>query len=265
MWRAVAGLGGRLRARMFWVALLEFLASLVPLSRELLAALKGRETSWWRPPAGTSDELLADLRPASRQQYRGVLADLYRWVDANHRQIVTLRDLDDAVYRYIPTISRHTARTLIAALHKVYPPTRGNLPWALARVKAVSAEVPVVHHKAMPWLLMLGLARVRALAGRPFRALLLLITWKFGLRPGEAVGLHGRDIYVANSSRYLGALLFLRLGARSGTKLRRPQLARARREDPMACWLLSLAARVTPYDARISDIHSYPAFASEFP
>ena len=99
-----------------------------------------------------SDVLLAVLRPASQQQYREVPADLCRWVGADRRQIVTSRDLDDAVYGYVPTISRHTARALIAALYKVYPPARGDLPGSLARVKAVSAEVPVVRLKATPWL-----------------------------------------------------------------------------------------------------------------
>jgi len=239
-------------------ALLDFLASLVPLLREVLGYLREREVCWWQPPTGATSELLQDLKPVTQKQYHGALSDLHQWTSQNGISIRSMTDLDKAVYGYLPTVTRHKARTTIAALYKAYPPTRGSLPWALARAKAVSALVPVEHHPAMPWMLALALAWATVSMGYPFRALLMLITWKFGLRPGEAIGLRGSDIYVANYSRYLGALPFIRLGVRTGTKLRRPQLARARREDGVAQWLLQLAAMVVPQSARVSDIDSYP-------
>jgi len=245
-------------------ALLDFLASLVPLLREVLSYLREREVCWWQPPTGTTHDLLQDLKPVTQKQYVGVLTRLHHWIQRNGIQVRSLVDLDKAVYGYLPTVSRHEARTVIAALYKAYPPTRNNLPWALARAKAVSTIVPVTHHPAMPWMLALALAWATVSLGYPHRALLMLITWKFGLRPGEGIALRGSDVYIANFSKYLGALPFLRLGVRAGTKLRRPQLARARREDTFAQWLLQVAAVVTPYDARISDIAAYPVLNTTY-
>ena len=97
---------------------------------------------------------------------------------------------------------------------------------------------------------------------RPRRGLLLLLQWAFGLRPSEAVGLRGEDFIVHPYGS--AALDYIVLGRRRGTKNRRAQIARARRDQPWASWLLRLAARTTPATARVSDVYSYSTYAASF-
>jgi len=100
--------------------------------------------------------------------------------------------------------------------------------------------------------------------GYPRRALCYLIQWRFGLRPGEVVQIMGEHFYIRARVRHLGAMSFLRLGVRSGTKVRRPQIARAREEDPIAAWLLELAAAFTQVGERISDMVTYSQYRRVF-
>jgi len=225
-----------------------------------LLRLFGTETAWWDTPEGI--DMLGDLRPASRKQCEDALAGFWGWQASSQALVFTRRELDSALTAFMRTCTRHQATTLVAAIKKRYPYVRYQLPLATAYLKIVAYVQPVRHHPPLPWSLAVGMCFVLAQAGMPRRGLALLVQWRFGLRPSELLALGGDDIFLPGAS--WSDLAFIRLGRRRGTKIRRPQVARARGDDPWARWLLTLCKLATVPGARLSDLTSYPVYARSF-
>ena len=210
------------------------------------------------------DELLADLRPSTRVQYRAVSAQFFQWARDRHLPTNTRTEVDMAAFAFLGTVSKQRCTLLVASLIKQFPTLKFHLPWTFARCHTLGAAEPPRHHPPLPWHVAVGMAYALCRMCQPRRGLLLLMQWRFGLRPSEAIELTREAVYLRP---WLGAgygLSFLRLGLRRGTKLRRPQVARARLDDPTAAWLLSLAVQFSPAGARLADIYSYPTYAAAF-
>ena len=204
---------------------------------------------------------MRDLKQASRRQYLDAVREFFWHVEEQDVKIRTRAEVDAALCKYMTTLSRHQATMVLAAMVKSYPPLKGHLPWAAAQAKALGTVDPVVHHVPLPWQLAVGIAYSCCQAGWPRRGLLFLIQWRFGLRPGEAVSLIRGDIFLWMV--HGGPLSYIRLGARNrGTKVRRPQIARAKVADPLACWLLVLAWLAIADGERIGGIATYPTYAN---
>ena len=60
--------------------------------------------------------------------------------------------MDSALYHYFDECNRSQAEYTLAAMLRLYPPLRQNLPWAAARLKALAVAGPPAHHSPLPWL-----------------------------------------------------------------------------------------------------------------
>ena len=94
-------------------------------------------------------------------------------------------------------------------------------------------------------------------AGRRREAALLLLQWKLGLRPTEAIELRGSDLYPESRSAGSARVGFVKLGSLRGTKSGRPQIARTWPWDRIACFILEAFARTTPATARLTSTCDY--------
>ena len=242
-----------------------FLAAWPRLSGAIWRFLDSREQRWRCCPGGGVEELLADLRPATRSAYLKALRRFHDWSAETQTPTGSLYDLDCAIYRYMPTCTRSAAETLMSALGRAYPLTRGHLAWSTARMKVIASARPHVHHEPMPWLVAVDIAYTMHCMGYPRRAAQLLLAWRFGLRPSEFVALRGGDLYSRLRHQWAAAASFLRLGTGPrGTKAGRPQIVRAYPGDAAASWLIDSFAFSTPPNSHLSDIHTFQGFSRFF-
>jgi len=233
-----------------------FAQQLQPVSQRLEAV----DQAWRRIPTGTIDVFLQDLKPTTRTLYLRALSTFDAAARHHGWPLLTLADLDSAVFRYVDQCSRAQAETVLSAIYKAYPSTKRSLPWSYAKIRVLSTRTPHVHHAPLPWLIAIEYAWVLMRLGLARRAGLVLLGWRFGLRPSEAVALFGSDLYPASRQTQHGALGFVRVGTQAGTKSGRPALVRAHYHDFWANWLLERFAATTPATSRLSDIYNYRGF-----
>ena len=200
---------------------------------------------------------MAGLKPATKRTYLGVLRDFESFTAIHRGRLLTRQDVDFAAYNYILAHTKSRGENLIAALYKCFPPLRGHLTWAAARLRVLAASSPPAHHLPMDWLIAVGIAYFTSRRHLPRQAGLLLLQWKFGLRPSEALNLTGSDL-VCRPSPHGHHLAYIKVGSLRGTKAGRPQIARARLLDRHAVFLLDLFAKNTPADVRLSTLNSLP-------
>jgi len=242
-------------------------ASALPVLRRLFALLYriynnlsfllGRtETEWRLVPGGSVEPLLSALKPATRKTYLHVLREFESFAQAARLPLQTRRDVDLAAFRFILGHTKSRGENLIAALIKCYPPLKGHLVWAPARLRVLAVSAPPIHHLPMDWLIVVALAFMAAKRGRPRHGALLLLQWRFGLRPSEALGLRGKDLHDAAVVGLPGRLSWIQVGALRGTKAGRPQIVRAWPQDWEANWFFSSLARTTAADTCLSSMVS---------
>ena len=169
------------------------------------------------------------------QTYSRLLRRFHVWTAAQGWKLFFPDDVDRAATAFSASIGHGEASQLLAALLKAYPPLRGQLPWLASTVRHRHLRSPPTHHPPMSWPVALGIATGLRLLGYPRDASLLLLQWRLGLRPGEALRLIASDISLPACAGRVG---IVRLGARFGTKLRRVQFARAYPGDTATLFLL---------------------------
>ena len=162
----------------------------------LYGALISEQTSWKRVPSTGVSVLLADLKPATQKSYVAAVRSFHLWTLRQGRVLNVVTDVDLAMFDYMQGCTRSQADILVSAMMKLYPPLRGSLSWSIARAKAIHKAQPPTHHMPLPWLFAVYLAWLLVQAQQPRRAALLLLQWRFGLRPTEAIELRGSDIYI---------------------------------------------------------------------
>ena len=226
----------------------------------IYSAVISNQSSWQRTPLSGVAVLLVDLKPTTQKSYLSAVHAFHAWTVRRGLRLHAVTDVDLAMFDYMQGCTRAQADILVAAMIKIYPPLRGSLHWATARAKAIHKAQPPVHHLPLPWLFAVYLAWIIAQGRQPRRAALLLLQWRFGLRPSEAIELRGSDVYAPSRLPGVIQLGYLRLGALRGTKAGRPQIARAWPADFIANQLLIMFHRATPPTARLTDVCSYRAY-----
>jgi len=224
--------------------------------RSLQEMLLQDATRWRRVPTGSVTALLADLKPTTQAIYLRILRDFDAFACERALPLLTRTDVDIAAYTFVSGSTKSQGLNLIAALHRCYPPLKGHLTWTAARLKVIAAAQPPVHHLPMDWLVAVGCAYQAVLSGHPRHGAILLLQWRFGLRPMEALGLHGRDLHCGRAPDHENCVSFLRVGALRGTKAGRPQIVRAWPHDEESNFLIWLFSSNTAPDARLTSLSS---------
>jgi integrase len=147
--------------------------------------------------------------------------------------------------------SKSTYAACIAAIEKVYPRYKGDLPMARAALSGWRVLVKASHTKPMsrPWALLLGTWLSRNRLGR--LGALLILQYFQCCRPSEILGLSSDDIVTAGEAAMMGlgnerappAGLLL-LGPQVGTKSGRPQSSRV--THPILLLILDYFRATTP-------------------
>ena len=148
------------------------------------------------PPVDAAEVLLRNLKPASRKAYIKAFNAFEKWAHQNNRRLATTTDFDVALYEYIGGLRKSQGENTLAALEKVYPPLRGRIPWARARLHGIAQAHDVAHHPPMPWMIAVGIAWGMLMLNEPRAGIAFLVMRGLGLRPSEAIGLSGDDISV---------------------------------------------------------------------
>jgi len=221
-------------------------------------------TEWRNLPTGNIADQLEGLQPTTQKSYQRALSKFDAIAQRNKWPLGTLCELDRAVYRYLSMVTRSSGETLVSALAKVYPGTRRRLPWTTSRMAALAEASPAQHHLPLPWLIAVYLAFHLVLAGQPRVAGLLLLQWRFGLRPSEAVALRAIDLYPLSRLTTPGSMAFLKVGALRPTKNGRPAVVRAYLTDSCANYLLETFKRTTAPMARLTRLVDYRGMSGAY-
>jgi len=187
-----------------------------------------------------------------------LLRELELHAQAYRFALSTCEDIDHAAYAFIGCHSRSKGENWLAALRRCYPPLCSHLTWAQARLKVLSATSVVRQHVPIHWLVAIAIEWRRGLGGCHRHAAVVLLLWKFGLRPMVCLRLCGSDLH----SHWLAdgadddTLSYIRVGSLRGTKAGRLQIVRARSSVRVAQFLIWLLATRTPPSAPLSDLSS---------
>ena len=133
------------------------------------------------------------------------------------------------------TLSKGQGGQFVAALLKAFPPARSGLHWTLAMHRNRCSVAPPEHHRPLSWPLTLAMAASLCYHGRSPDAILLMVQWRLGLRPGEAYQLLACHIFLPPGRTSCG---IVKVGAVRGTKVRREQFVRVHPSDHITWFLL---------------------------
>ena len=147
----------------------------------------------WREQIPMDRELwLSGLRETTKKTYRKALAAFWKHVRKKRWHLDLNSDVDLAAAAYVQGVTKTQAEATFAALERRYPPLKGELRWTRAVVGWKRAQSMPNHHKPLAWEIALGLAYALWLLGRPWTGALLLLQWRLGLRPSEALRLRAQ-------------------------------------------------------------------------
>jgi len=233
------------------------LAFLVSWLSEWLIWLRRRlaaDTCWRQVPVGF-EALWKSTLKNNGAVYVGLLRRFSAWCKREHVTLDTVQELDNAAARFLFTLRKAEGSQFVAALIKAYPPVRYQLPWTFSVQKNRAAAEPPQHHEPLSWPMALALAAVLDLFGRKSDAVQLLVQWRLGFRPGEALQLQAEHIFLPDASYDCG---IVRAGVARGTKLRRTQFVRVYRSDTLTWLLLSRVKACRAPSQRIGRWTSVP-------
>jgi integrase len=232
------------------MALEAVLGSLVRLVWQLavwLRHLRSEAESWRGGPPGYGRLWRSTLK-GNGAAYDRVLQRFDAHCRRRGLDLTTAADVDAAASAYCPDLGKGEAATLVAALLKAYPPLRGKLPWLVAVQRCQAALTPTAHHAPLSWRFCVGVASNLCLLGRRADAVVLLLQWRLGLRPSEAMALRASHIWLPGDTELCGVV---EVGARRGTKVRRRQYVRIHPQDDLTWWLLRRLLACRPGDAPV--------------
>ena len=228
-------------------AVLGYLARLLLQLSEWLRRLRSDAENWRHGPPGYTELWRATLKH-NGAAYTRVLARF----DAHCRQrgvaLETAADVDAAASAYCCQLGKGEAGTLLAAILKAFPPLRGRLPWFAATQRCQAALIPTAHHAPLSWRFCVGIAATLCALGRKSDAFVLLLQWRLGFRPGEALALRAAHVWLPSQAGLCG---IVEVGARLGTKVRRRQYVRVHAPDHLTWWLLQRLRACRPGDTQV--------------
>lgn len=197
--------------------------------------------------------------------YRRFILSFVIWCGLNNIEPEESWEYDDLLTEYAAgsgdagSITKSQFQGLIAAVEKILPHLKGNLP--LARGCLASWSVSFTPRHAVPLNLAFACYLGMGLCdlGMPTVAVLLVLQAGLGLRPSEALGLTRYDLLLPWEIPKSGGAGLVLLGVKRGTKSGRPQTVRA--ENPLVIALMQLVRLVMTTTGRLTGIRSLAGYA----
>ena len=169
---------------------------------------------------------LARRDPRTIDQYQRHIRLFLEWCEHHGVRADEPEELDDLCveYKNMEGLTKSQFLYLLAAVQLACPGAKGKLPWSTQIARDWEVQAPVEHHVPMP----LGLALVTAVGlswiGEARLGAAILISQQRGLRPSEMLRLRPEDITLPESMMFgANGSGVMNLGARTGTKAKRPQ------------------------------------------
>ena len=200
------------------------LAALRPLFEKLLA----KDRRWREGPTLEASWWSGGLRPSTQRSYQRAVDNFFAHAAKLNRTLDTAQDVDNAVAEYAFGSPKAMGEVTVAALERVYPLLKGEMRWSRQVLIVKRSTTLPVHHKPMSWRLAQGLAYGLWMCGWPRVGALLLLQWRLGLRPSEALRLQIDDF---RWPRLPGQPLVIALGRKRGTKSGREEIAMVQPND----------------------------------
>ena len=211
---------------------------------------------WQRSPPRVDARQLDRYAPASLDKYRAEALRFSNWLV--HLRIAPMGadDWDDLAVEYLSSVqlSYDDFGYLLAALELVFPRYKGRLKWARSIHKSWAIHKVVKHTTP----LCRGPANLfacwMAVQGRVRLGVGLLLQQRRGMRPSEMLNLRAEDFLLPEEHGLCSRTGYAEivLGAKAGTKSKRPQVVIVRGTlEPELLVLLRRAKRATPTSQRL--------------
>ena len=203
--------------------------------------------------------LTAGMRENSVAQYRRAIAAFLVFLAFNAVEPEEPCEYDDLLCEYQAfgnnggPVARSHFTALIAGIERVLPHLKGTLEVSHAVLASWSVSFTPKHTLPLSKSHAILLAARMATLGFRRPAALLLLQYGRGLRPGEALSLRACDVILPHEVSAAGGGLLL-LGARSGTKSKRPQVVRV--TDRILLHIMALFRGATAADQRLTGIRT---------
>ena len=193
----------------------------------------------------------ARVKPKTLHVYKLALQPFTTWAIECYTPLSDAASWDDALleYRYAhPKLTKGKFLNLIAALEFFCPPLKRNLPWAHTMVTAWARSLPVRHTVALtsrPGFLIAVHFSVR---GWKRLGLGMMVQIASGMRPNEMLQLLPQHVILPEEQDVQGpnTPTLLVLGVKTGTKVRRAQVARLPADTHPLPLILRNCKRATP-------------------
>ena len=219
-----------------------------------------RPQQYWKGPIELSPTIMLRGLKAP-QPYWNALQNFHEFCIRKRLHLVTVEDVDMAMALYVLNSSRSQAEYLVAAMLKSHPPLRHHLAWTVALLKDKASVAPAVHHPPMPWEAALLISHQMVRDKRHKLAWTLLLQWRLGMRPGEALRITSNDFVDMSKT---GGMIYavVRVGTKRSTKNNRAQVCRVYSWDWRTCSLLQLMSRVLQPGECVCDIRTVQAYTN---
>ena len=134
------------------------------------------------------------LAPGTRRSHRPAFDDFHTWAAWRATVLGLPAAYDSAFWSFAQGLNKSRAELTLAALERLVPPLKRNLPWSKARLAATAVAHSVRHHPPMLWEIALGLGwALTVIADRAIAQVFLLMRLT-GMRAGKAIRLKPADI-----------------------------------------------------------------------
>ena len=181
---------------------------------------------------GFDQHQLARVLPSTLATYKRHTEKFYLWYRRQQRRWRTSTELDWLLVEWKndpqEKVSKAAFANALACVELLVPWARGSLQWSHSVASGWAVSSPIAHTLPEPWQMTLVLAAAWARSGFRRVAALRLLQRRRGYRPQEALGLRRRDLLLPNSAdhnldAHIRATTVVHLGARRGTKAKRPE------------------------------------------
>jgi hypothetical protein len=183
--------------------------------------------------------------------YRQALLGFVVWCASIQRCAADLDEIDELLAEWAELCRPRKQQFVmtVSCIELVLPDCKGNLPWAHAIIAGTAISNPSLHRVPMPEAAMLVLAADLWQCGDRRMAAGLYLQWSKGMRPSEMLKVEHEHVTLPSSSTFVGSQhAIVTLGARTGTKLKRPQavIFRAQVDQFAIAFLTWLMATAQP-------------------
>lgn len=145
-------------------------------------------------PEHANEVLLQGLAPGTKRSYLRAFDDVHTWAARRTIALDSPTAYDSVSWPVAQGLNMSRAELTLAALERLVPPLKRNLPWSKARLVATAVAHIMQHHPLMLWEIASGLGWALTVIADHAIAQAFVLKRLTGMRAGEALRLKPQDI-----------------------------------------------------------------------